>query len=406
METKLLKIKGTEEFAIIDAEDYERVKSFDWRVVSAGTGGNRPYVGYYTGEKGKQRYIRLAHMILCYADSDKKVRVKYINQNTFDLKKSNLTNKLTCNSEDKNIFYLRKSKTLLHRQWILNIYLRHLQKTFQIGRYDNEETGNEIIKFIKANFSPILTAEDVVACRERVNQFSFEKGYFHPSPRSQCYNIGAERITTGGYVEIKMENGWTLKHHVIWEAAGNTIPENHCLFFKDGDKQNFDLENLEAIPFGELGRKINLYKYPEELRPTIELLWELKREIKEHKLSQPKIKKIHHKNLSGSTSVKLYYSPHKYCSWRVVIYYPPLQQNLYIGRYSVREIAQEIVDFIEASNFSIKSREDIENIKSLVRNFAVEKGYRKRLCKSSSKRTSSTIPDFSFNSNQTREEIL
>lgn len=61
--------------------------------------------------------------------------------------------------------------------------------------------------------------------------------------------VGTERISKDGYLEIKVEDPkkWKGKHILIWESAHGSIPKNHVVIFADGDKRNFNLENLILI---------------------------------------------------------------------------------------------------------------------------------------------------------------
>lgn len=61
--------------------------------------------------------------------------------------------------------------------------------------------------------------------------------------------IYSERINVDGYVEIKIKepNKWGLKHRLIWEEAYGPIPKGHKVIFKDGNKQNIQLDNLALV---------------------------------------------------------------------------------------------------------------------------------------------------------------
>lgn len=71
----------------------------------------------------------------------------------------------------------------------------------------------------------------------------------------KCYKpgasrpIGSERVDKKGFIEIKTaENKWVLKHRYLWEKYHNKkIPDNHYVIFMDGDKRNFDKENLVCL---------------------------------------------------------------------------------------------------------------------------------------------------------------
>jgi len=71
--------------------------------------------------------------------------------------------------------------------------------------------------------------------------------------------IGTERISKDGYVEVKITDGklnknWRAKHIMVWEAANGLIPKGHAVIFGDGDKRNFDLNNLLLVTRKQLVR--------------------------------------------------------------------------------------------------------------------------------------------------------
>lgn len=61
--------------------------------------------------------------------------------------------------------------------------------------------------------------------------------------------VESERVNGGGYVDIKIAdpNKWRPKHVLIWEAANGPVPKGHVVIFGDGDKRNFDLNNLLLV---------------------------------------------------------------------------------------------------------------------------------------------------------------
>lgn len=102
----------------------------------------------------------------------------------------------------------------------------------------------------------------------KANKGSFQKNHFNENTAP----IGAERIKTNGYTFVKtaMPNTWELKHRLIY----GPVPDGFVVIFKDGDKTNFTLENLEAISRNEI---FNLNKNgystaPEEIRPLIRVV--------------------------------------------------------------------------------------------------------------------------------------
>lgn len=67
---------------------------------------------------------------------------------------------------------------------------------------------------------------------------------------------GLRRLPTGttkvrnGFTEIKVlqPDTWRLLHHLIWEEYNERpVPDDHIVVFKDGDRTNFDIENLLCV---------------------------------------------------------------------------------------------------------------------------------------------------------------
>lgn len=73
--------------------------------------------------------------------------------------------------------------------------------------------------------------------------------------------IGSERVEKKGYtlMKIKVPNTWEYKQRVIWKEIHGEIPTNHVIIFADGNKSNFDIDNLICISKNEL-RQLNRYK--------------------------------------------------------------------------------------------------------------------------------------------------
>lgn len=61
--------------------------------------------------------------------------------------------------------------------------------------------------------------------------------------------VGSERITKDGYVEIKITepNKWRLKHIVLWERKNGPLPKGYALVFADSDKTNINIDNLLLV---------------------------------------------------------------------------------------------------------------------------------------------------------------
>ncbi|MDP2505419.1 HNH endonuclease signature motif containing protein [Oceanobacter sp. 3_MG-2023] len=113
----------------------------------------------------------------------------------------------------------------------------------------------------------------------RVNKTSFKKGQV-PQNRRPMYS---ERINKDGYVEIKVPEHnphtgnatrFKLKHRWVWEQAHGAIPPSHILKFKDDNKTNCDISNLELMPRGvhAILNKRGYSHMPDEIKPTAKLI--------------------------------------------------------------------------------------------------------------------------------------
>lgn len=85
---------------------------------------------------------------------------------------------------------------------------------------------------------------------EKVKHTMFVKGNVPPNHRP----VGSERISKDGYIEVKVAepNKWRLKQRVVYEETKGKIPEGCPIIFLDGNKRNFDIDNLRCITRSEL----------------------------------------------------------------------------------------------------------------------------------------------------------
>lgn len=89
------------------------------------------------------------------------------------------------------------------------------------------------------------------------NKTSFKKGLVPHNHRP----VGSKRISRDNLVEIKIDEprSWDRLHSVIYKEANGEIPQGKFVVFIDGDKRNFDIENLVAVTRAE-NLMINRYR--------------------------------------------------------------------------------------------------------------------------------------------------
>ena len=74
-----------------------------------------------------------------------------------------------------------------------------------------------------------------------------ERGWFKKGHTPKNHKpVGSERVSIDGYVYIKIkESGtWVLKHVYTYEKHHGPIPQGMIVTFKDGNRQNCNIENL------------------------------------------------------------------------------------------------------------------------------------------------------------------
>lgn len=98
--------------------------------------------------------------------------------------------------------------------------------------------------------------------------------------------IGTERISKDGYLQRKVnedlpfQRRWKAVHRINWEAANGPVPRGYIIAFKDGDKLNTSVENLELRSLVDNMRRNTIHnRYPPDLRSAIQLAGALKRQI-------------------------------------------------------------------------------------------------------------------------------
>lgn len=99
--------------------------------------------------------------------------------------------------------------------------------------------------------------------------------------------VGSTRVCDG-YVYRKMSDvrhvpwtqNWVLEHRRIWEETHGPVPAGHALKFKNGNKTDVRLDNLELITRRQLMARNTVHNLPPELAKTIQLLGALNRQIR------------------------------------------------------------------------------------------------------------------------------
>ena len=110
---------------------------------------------------------------------------------------------------------------------------------------------------------------------------------FKPGHRSNWMPIGSTRLIDG-YLYRKVSDvpnvvhtvNWKVEHVLIWERAHGPVPPGHALAFRNHDRTDTRLDNLECITRRALMARNTIHNLPEPLKQTVRLLGALTRQIR------------------------------------------------------------------------------------------------------------------------------
>lgn len=112
---------------------------------------------------------------------------------------------------------------------------------------------------------------------------------FKPGHKPHTWNqIGHIRESKEGYLQRKLrDTGVTRRdyvalHHMIWRMHGRCIPPGYAVRFIDGDKRNFDINNLELVRRSELMRRNSVHNHGPEIARAYQAVGVLMRQINKH----------------------------------------------------------------------------------------------------------------------------
>lgn len=121
----------------------------------------------------------------------------------------------------------------------------------------------------------------------RMRETQFRPGVRSGKAAEHYLAVGAER-EIGGYLYRKVADvpnvaytvNWKLVHVLAWEAHhGKPVPPGHRLRFRDGDRRNVAVDNLELVTLADNMARNTIHRYPPELKDAIRLQARLERTI-------------------------------------------------------------------------------------------------------------------------------
>lgn len=120
----------------------------------------------------------------------------------------------------------------------------------------------------------------------RMRDGQFRKGERSGIAAAHHRPIGSERLIDGyRYTKIADTPGvpwtrnWKQTHVLLWESAHGPLPSGHALVFKNRDRTDVRLGNLELLTRQELMARNTIHRLPEPVRQAAQLLGAVRRQI-------------------------------------------------------------------------------------------------------------------------------
>ena len=113
----------------------------------------------------------------------------------------------------------------------------------------------------------------------------FQRGNRSGRALSRYKPIGFERLGKDGYLERKINDDmpfhrrWRAVHLLIWESVNGPLPSGCAVSFRDGNKLNLDLDNLQLVTRAELMARNSYHQYGPEISKLVQLRGALSRQI-------------------------------------------------------------------------------------------------------------------------------
>jgi len=164
-------------------------------------------------------------------------------------------------------------------------YIKGIKKTEEFTKIALEREANKLrevgqkTRFLKGTIPHNKGKKLNDAIKEKISKTYFSKGH---DPHNMKYDGHIRVCKKDGYHYVRIARAkYVLKHRHIYEQHHGKIPEGMIVIFVDGNKNNFDITNLQAITRQEHVSRNRVHNYPQEIKDLIKLKNKLNKKINE-----------------------------------------------------------------------------------------------------------------------------
>lgn len=149
---------------------------------------------------------------------------------------------------DEEKRYLKKVTPGHHHKEIQALLNKKFNQEFTVGQIKGAITRYKL----NTGFTGLFKKDSIPfnkgmkgICPKGSEKTWFKKGQSPVNHRP----IGSERIDVDGYTLVKVAepNKWRLKQQIVWEVNNEPIEKGYVVIFADGNKGNFDINNLLLV---------------------------------------------------------------------------------------------------------------------------------------------------------------
>ncbi len=121
----------------------------------------------------------------------------------------------------------------------------------------------------------------------RMSETQFKKGELAGAAQRKWRPVGTETVDADGYRKRKVSDdrtipsrfNWRFVHVLVWEQHHGPVPPGHAVIFRNGNKADIRIENLELVTRQGLMARNTVHNLPKPLAELVQLKGALQRQI-------------------------------------------------------------------------------------------------------------------------------